>query len=160
MIRMENGNRVVWGAVLEHDYKTTVATAPGIAFVRFLPIVQQAITIILSEVQAPLREDIVGFSKFIPWDSGQGSFMRNSLPRRPRCGNKDQIHPSNPCQQRTKRGDRVIPCFADLLSGAAEVIKKNYNVIHPKPIRIALWEHGLTKQIAPRNEELVELLAV
>jgi len=65
MICMQDGNRVVGWAVLEHDYEATIAKSHWIALVRDLAVVKQLGPIGGREVFALIREHIVGLMQFM-----------------------------------------------------------------------------------------------
>src|SRR5439155_25938245 len=72
MICMQDGNRVVGWAVLEHDYEATIAKSHWIALVRDLAVVKQLGPIGGREVFALIREHIVGLMQFMREHRGIG----------------------------------------------------------------------------------------
>ena len=88
-----------------------------------------------------------------------GSLIRDFLSGSLRRGYNDQVHLPHTCKKRAKGGLRVIPGIAYLRSCSAEIIKKNHHVILAQFLRIAIRDHGLPKQVAPGDEQLVQDLA-
>src|SRR5438046_7165326 len=102
MICMQDGNRVVGWAVLEHDYEATIAKSHWIALVRDLAVVKQLGPIGGREVFALIREHIVGLMQFMHEHRAYGSLIRDSPSGSLRHGYEAQVYLPHSSEKRAK----------------------------------------------------------
>jgi hypothetical protein len=129
VICVQDGNRVIRRAVLEHDYQTTIAKPPWTALVRDFTVMKQIGPIRFGEMLALIREHIVGLVQFVCRHKGYSGLGRNLPSRTLRGGYQDQVHLSHSREKRTKGRRCVIPRFANLCPGSAEIVHKNDRII-------------------------------